>query len=364
MQTTTDSEPKYSYDRSENKYKSRYDRILNILFYSKEIPSDLYLHMNMSYTNFRKTISILHKRGLIKRISKDGSAGYVLTTQGKNMTIYPNYMKYLDCLEDVQYQYDPAHRSRKFQFAYLYALLDRVGISYESFDKPPLNEVDVNGNMVYFYTALDLKRTLGMDATSFKGSRMLGFLVGLNKIVTIYRTNQDMKTFTNIEKLIPFFMLRFFSVQIDTAILICDDSQAAADISGKIIRNTRNDPKIGLNTADYRYFCVFPDDDNFISHLRDLYVDLTVEEENMIEMFDIDTSEEDCNGRYRFKFGTGFLKNCPVQVFAGNVNMDVLRRFLLNSKTYNLNSYIICKNRDRNELQAITSDYPITVIGM
>ena len=364
MQATTESKPKYSIDHSETKYKSRYDRILNILFYSKEIPSDLYLHMNMSYANFRKTISILHKRQLIKRIIKDGSAGYVLTRQGKLLTIKLEYMKYRDCLEDDPHQYDPAHRSRKFQFAYLYALFDRIGIPYERFNKPPLDKVDVFGNQINFYTATDIKRMLGMGATSFKGSRLLGFLIGLGKIFTVYRTNQGMKTFTGVEKLIPIFLLRYFPVCVNTAILICDNSRAVADISGQIIRNIRNKPKGGVNMADYKYFYVLPSDDSFLSCLRDVYVNHTEEEQNIIRQYAIETSEEDNEGRYRFKSGTGFLKGCPVLVCAGKYNLEPLKRFLLSARIDEQFSYILCEERDYEELKAIASDYPVSVVAM
>ena len=364
MQATTESKPKYSIDQSETKYESRYDRILNILFYSKEIPSDLYLHMNMSYGNFRKTISILHKRQLIKRIIKDGAAGYVLTPQGKLLTIKLEYMKYRDHLTDDPHQYDPAHRSRKFQFAYLYALFDRIGIPYESFNKPPLDEVDVFGNQVYFYTAVDVKRILGMEATSFKGSRILGFLFGLGKIVSVYRTNQGMKTFTSVERLIPFFMNNYFSAPVDTAILICDDSRAVVDISGQIIRNIGSNPKGGIDTAGYKSFYVLPSDDSFLDCLRNVYVDHTEEEQSIIRQYGIDTSEEDSKGRYRYKSGTGFLKGCPVLVCTGNFNLEPLKRFLLRAMLYQQFSYILCEERDYEELKAIASDYPARVIAI
>lgn len=362
MQAATNSKPRYSIDLSTNKYESRYDRILNILFYSKEIPSDLYLQMNMSYANFRKTISILHKRQLIKRISKDGSAGYVLTRQGKVLTMRLEYMKYRDCLDDDPHQYDPVHRSRKFQFAYLYALFDRIGIPYESFNKPPLDEVDIFGNQVYFYTAADVKRMLGMGATSFKGSRILGFLFGLGKIVAVYRTNQGMKTFTGVEKLIPLFMLNYFSVSVNTAILICDDSRAVADISGQIIRNIGSNPKSGVNTAGYKSFYVLPSDDNFLSCLRDVYVDHTGEEQSIIRQYAIETSAKYSDGRDQFVSGTGFLKGSPVLVCAGNFNLEPLKRFLLNAGINRRFSYILCKDRDYEELRAIACDYPVRVI--
>lgn len=42
--SNNEKKPVYHIDLSKDKYDSRYDRILNILYYSKEIPSDLYQH--------------------------------------------------------------------------------------------------------------------------------------------------------------------------------------------------------------------------------------------------------------------------------------------------------------------------------
>ena len=43
--------PKFSIDLSQDKYPTRYARLMNILFYSGELPSKLYTQMNMTYDN-------------------------------------------------------------------------------------------------------------------------------------------------------------------------------------------------------------------------------------------------------------------------------------------------------------------------
>ena len=363
MQTTSISEPKFSIDQSQDKYESRYQRIMNILFCCKEIPSDLYLHMNMSYNNFRKTNAILKNRGWIKKINKNGKLSYVITAQGKQLTIRLEYMKYRDYLEEDHYQYDHGHRNRKFQFAYLYALLDRIGIAYESFNKPPLDEVDVFDQQVYFCTALEIKHELGMEATSFKGSRLLGFLIGIGKIIAVYRTNRGFKSFSSVENLIPLFMLRYFPVPVDTAILICDDSEAAADLYGQIIRNKKSDPKVGLNTARYKFFYILPDDDDFLTRLKDIYLGSAELEESIVKIWDIDTSEEDADGRYRFVIGTGFLKGSPVLVCSGYPDAGELERFILGVRFNGQEGYILCRDRDLDELKEIIKDDPIRVFA-
>ena len=365
MQTTSISEPKFTIDRSQDKYESRYQRIMNILFCTKEIPSDLYLHMNMSYANFRKTLSILKNRGWIKRINKNGKISYVITTQGKKLTIRLEYMQYRDYLEEnqYQYQYEPSHRNRKFQFAYLYALFDRIGVYYESFNKPPLDEADVFDQEVYFYTALEIKRLLKLEATSFKGSRLLGFLIGIGKIIAVYRTNRGFKSFSSVEKLIPLFMLQYFSVPVDTAILICDDSEAAADLSCQIIRNKINDPKVGLNTASYKYFYILPDDDVFLRRLKDIYLGGDELEESIVKMWGIDTSEEDANGRRRIRIGTGLFKGYPTLVCSSYPDVGELKRFILGLRFNGLEGYILCKDCDLDELKEITKDEPIRVFA-
>lgn len=363
MQTTPISEPKFTIDRSQDKYESRYQRIMNILFCAKEIPSDLYLHMNMSYANFRKTNAILKNRGWIKKINKNRKISYVITSQGKKLTIRIEYMKYRDYLEEdeYQYQYDHSHRNRKFQFAYLYALFDRIGVPYESFSKPPLDEADVFDQQVNFYTALEIKHQLELEATSFKGSRLLGFLIGLGKIIAVYRTNRGFKSFSSVEKLIPLFMQRYFPVPVDTAILICDDSEAAAYLSGQIVRNTKGDPKVGLNTAEYKYFYILPDDDAFLSHLRDIYVGNTELEESIVKMCGIDTSEDNADGQHPFRIGTGLFKGTPTLVCSGIPNIKELKRFILGVRFNGQEGYILCQDRDLDVLKEITKDEPIRV---
>ncbi len=357
------NKPRYSIDLSRSKYNSRYDRLLNILFFSQELPSDLHLHTNLSYCNFRKTIYILRQRNLIKTNRKDGKVSYVLTLEGKQLTRQLNYIKYRSCLEDIKRQYDIKHRIRKFRFAYLYALLDRAGIPYETFAKPSISETVVFADNVYFYTAADLKRTLGLEATSFKGSRMMGLLVGKGKIIVVYKTGKMMASFSSVEKLIPIFLMRYFSTPVETAILICDNNQAVIDISGQIINNIANDPKLGVNTDPYKYFYVFTDGDSFLSHFEDLYADRSAKVRNLIHLYNIDTSEKDKSGRNRLKIGTGFIGDSPVWICPGNVNAVTLKLFIYNAELYSHPSFIVCQQRDQAVLDEITKDTSIEVIA-
>ena len=142
--------------------------------------------MNLSYDYYRKLISDLLRLGLIKRVSQDGMAGYQLTLKGKNLTKTKiNYLKYRPCVEEeTDRHYTAKRRRRKRNFSYLYALFDRVGITYQVYAKPSIQDVDVNGDKIYFYTALEFKRMIGIEATPFKGSKLLGFMIGKGKIGT------------------------------------------------------------------------------------------------------------------------------------------------------------------------------------
>ena len=354
---------KFGVDMSKDKYESRYDRLLNILFYSKEIPSDLYVMMNMSYDNFRKTVSILKQRKLIKTIRDDNINGYVLTHTAKKLTWRLNYMRYADC-SDEQRGYDIKHRRRCRQFAYLYALFDRAGIPYERFAKPALTEETLMGDRVYFYTGLDFKRMLEVEATAFKGSRLLGFFVGKGKIIPVYRTTGAMKISGSHEALVPFLILQYFRVLVDTAVLICGSEIAQIDIMQKINDNLSVDPKEGINTADYRYFYVFPSDDSFLEHFNDMYIGHEEEEQRVIEEYKIDTANTDVNGHTRFRFGTGFVGDSQVLVCAGNVDSVKLKYFVRNSEQYDSLSYIICRQRDLDVLEEVVEGKPIKVVAV
>ena len=357
----TTSQPKFTVDFSRDKYDSRYNRILNILFYAKEIPSDLYKHMNMSHDNFRKAISILKQRGLLNRISRDGAIGYTLTAAGRNLTYWLEYMKYRDCVDDESRQYDIKRRNRKRQFAYLYALLDRVGIPYETFAKPPITKVTYLDEQVYFYTALDFKRMLGVKSTVFKGSRLMGFLIGGGQIITVYRTNHEMKTFGQIEPIVPDLLRQHFAAPVNNAVVICNDEQAVINITNQIIENHENDYKKGVNTAQYRSFYVFPSDDSFIERFEDLYTDYSKVLERMIEQNNIETSEWDSEGRYRLKVGTGFYCDDPVLICPGNVNVVTLKYFIYNAERNRKTNYIFCRKRDLDMLSEITKNTSIRV---
>lgn len=352
----------YHIDLSKDKYDSRYDRILNILYYSKEIPSDLYQHMNMSSTNFRKTISILKQRGYIKRISRDGAIGYILTNSGKLLTSHPHYIKYKSCLEDDNRQYDIKHRTRKRQFAYLYALLDRMGIPYESDEKPDISEAfGQKAHQVTFYTALDFKRMLGVRSTVFKGSRVLGFFAGRGKIIPVYRTNHEMKTFSKQEGLLPYFLYQFYSIPMSDAILICNDEKSVIDITKQIIANYRNDDKKGINTAKYNAFYVFDSGDNFYSRFEDLYNDHSDLMHRLIEQGDIETTDRDDEGRYRLRIGTGFYHDAPVWICPGNIDVVTLRRFVIHASRNDKRNFILCQDRDLKMVKEVAEGASLRV---
>ena len=356
-------DPKYKIDMSKGKYISKRECLLNILFHSSELPNDLYNEMNLSYDHYRKIISDLLQHGLIKRVSQDGMAGYRLTLKGKQLaTSELRYLKYQDCAEEESDRhYSAKRRRRKRQFAYLYALFDRAGVPYEVFAKPSIEDVDVHDNMMYFYTALEFKRMINIESTPFQGSKLLGFLIGRGRIISIYRTGYWMPVFGRHEELIPEYVRRYFSVPLITAVMICNSDFSAANLFAEIIDGNSYDKK-SVNTAGYKNFYVLPSNDSFISHLNDLYIDHSETEQRLIERYRINTSDKDTNGRLRFLFGTGFMDDDPILICAGNVNAVKLKYFVLNAGHNSNMSYIVCKHRDLSVLQKVTEGYPIKVL--
>lgn len=356
-------DPKFKVDMSEGKYRSRRDGLLNILYHSTELPNNLYRQMNLSYDYFRKLISDLLRLGLIKRVSQDGMAGYQLTLNGKRLTNTEiNYLKYRPCVEEeTDRHYSAKRRRRKQQYAYLYALFDRAGVPYEVFAKPPIQDADVNDKKIYFYTALEFKRMIEIEATPFKGSKLLGFLIGRGRIISVYRTDFWMPVFGKHEKWIPEYVQRYFSVPLSTAIMICWSDSAATHLFTQIIEG-KSYQKKNVNTAEYKNFFVFPSDDRFLRRLNDVYSDHRQREKNLIERYRIDTSDKDANHRTRFLFGTGFIDDDPVLICAGNVNAVKLKYFVLNAGKTSRLSYILCRYRDLSVLQKITEGYPVKVL--
>lgn len=354
--------PKFKMDMSEGKYSSRRDGLLNILFHSAELPNDLYKEMNLSYDYYRKLISDLLQSGLIKRVSQDGMAGYRLTLKGTKLTNSLNYMKYRDCIADLDLHYSANRRGRKRHFAYLYALLDRVGIHYETFEKPPIQQAEVQNNQLFFYTALELKRMIGIEATPFKGSKLLGFLIGKGKVVSVFRSDFRMPVFGSHETLIPQYVNRYFSVPLDTAILICDSESLVIHLLHQIVEGSSYD-KNRVNTAEYKNFFILPSDDSFLIRLNDVYMDNEIQQ-RLIERYHVDTSGKKPDGKLRFVFGTGFIDDAPVLICPGNVNAARLKYFVRNTGSNGIMSYIFCKYRDLAMLQELTKDKLIKVIAI
>lgn len=354
--------PKYKIDLSLNKYKSRYERLLNILFYSKELPTDLYTQMNMTNINFKKTISILNQRGIVKCIYTSDTKGYILTTKGKQLTRYHQYKKYRNCLDSERRQYDLPHRQRKRQFAYLYALLDRTGITYEDFLKPSIDKVIISDNNVYFYRALDFKRMLGIDATIFNGSKSLGFFIGRRKIVPVYRTNQLLRSFAISEAKVPEYIKKIFKIPVNEAVLICESDKAAADITNQLLQRSNIITSSKINMVKYKFFYVFPSDDSFLSYYNDLYADHSRTIQAIIEQYSIDTSTRDNRGNFRMLCGTGFIENDPVLVYPGNIDIVRLKKYIRTVEREYNRGYIICKERDHEYIKVITQNTSIRII--
>lgn len=354
--------PKFKVDLSQGKYTSKHAGLLGILFHSAELPNDLYTQMNLSYDYFRKLISDLLRLGLIKRVSQDGMAGYQLTLKGKRLPYTEiNYLKYRPCVEeDTDRHCSAKRRRRKRHFSYLYALFDRVEITYEVFAKPPIQEVDVNADKVYFYTALEYKRMIDIESTPFKGSKLLGFLIGRGKIISVYRTGFLMPTFGKHEVLIPEYVKRYFSAPLNTAIMICDSGSSVTHILHQIIEGKSYEEN-SVNTAGYKNFIVLPSDDSFLSRLNDLYMDNEIQQ-RLIERYRVDTSGKKPDGKLRFVFGTGFIDDAPVLICPGNVNAARLKFFVRNTGSNGNMSYIFCKYRDLAILQELTKDKLIKVI--
>lgn len=70
------------------------------------------------------------------------------------------------------------------------------------------------------------------------------------------------------------------------------------------------------------------------------------------------------NGRRRIRIGTGLFKGYPMLVCSSYPDVGELKRFILGLRFNGLEGYILCKDCDLDELKAIASDYPISVVAM
>lgn len=359
----TMNDPRYSIDFSTNKYNTRYDRLMNILYYAKELPSKLCNSMNMSYENYKQTIYKLRQKGLIQTVRKDGMIGYRLTLKAKRSVVASECSQYRDCFDDSDDRHmDVSRRRRRRNFAYLYTLFDRVGIPFESFRKPVLDKSAACDENVSFYSAKEIKQCMGIRSTAINGSIHYGCFIGRGMIVPVYMGYGRSKKLGKHEALVPFLMEGFFRASASKAVVVCPFDWVAIDYTKQIIENVCNDPKVGLNTGKYSEFYTFQDDDRFLSHLSDLYNDHTEIIQDVIEEYVIDTSDKDGSGRRRFKVGTGFIDGYPTLVCAGNVDVIKLKRFIRNTIAAYKIGYIFCKQRDYSIVSEIVKDTSIGVI--
>lgn len=156
-------------------------------------------------------------------------------------------------------------------------------------------------------------------------------------------------------------MRRYFPVPVDTAILICNGSESIVNISDQIIDNRGNDYRIGVNTAQYKHFYVLPSDDTFLSRFEDLYTDHTAMLNRLIDQNEIETSDRDDEGRYRFKIGTGFYRDDPVWLCPGNIDMVTLKLFISHAERNGKKNFIFCQERDTAALREIVKNTSIRV---
>ena len=356
------NQQKYLVDKSTSKYQTRYDRLLNILFHSREIPTDLYEQMNMSFANYKQTIYKLKQKKLIRKIERDRTIGYILTTQGKELTNEEKYKQYKGCVEGDERKYDIKHRSRKRQFARLYALLDRMGIPYEVFAKPKLTRDTVLEDRLYFYTALDIKEMAEESSAKIIGSRAHGFLVGKGRVIAIYSVNRNLNSFSEIEGVLPELLRKHFPVTITTAIMICDDEAARIEISKKIMENGSNSPKVGLNTAKYKQFYVLTAGDEFEEELLDVY-DKEKEKykQELIREYNIQTEPDK---EHRQIIGTGVIDGSQVYIATSNIDIVAIRKFTRFVRLNRLEAYVYCQTRDREYVRAITEGANIQTVAI
>ncbi|MBQ3265945.1 MAG: hypothetical protein IJH07_09250 [Ruminococcus sp.] len=229
--------------------------------------------------------------------------------------------------------------------------------------KPPISEDAVMNDDVFFYTALDFKRVLGIESSLIKGSSVFGFLVGKGMMIPVYKTYQLLQSFGSHEALVPEYIRRYFHIFADSAILICDDTEAVVDISNQLIRGISYDKKNrSMNTAQYQHFYVLPSDDSFLSHYNDLYADHTETEQRIVREYNIDISDTDKYGNPRIVVGTGYIESFPALVYAGNVDVVSLEMFILDAEYCSQDSYIFCTERDAEALKRITKGTPVRVI--
>lgn len=213
------------------KYRYKTEQIMHYLILSGELPSDIYKVLNISEGYFKQVILRLKNDGLISVIRKQGLTGYVLTAKGKEKyALNDKYSRYIRTN-----RYDIGKRKRCHNYAYIYALFDKLSIPYEWYNKPPIeNALGTVQSQLLFYSTSEYKQHIGNAADKIKGSKAYGFFIFNRTVMPLYKARYELPVFNSVESSLKVFIGTKDNPN-DKAVLMCENQNAMLKISRQLV---------------------------------------------------------------------------------------------------------------------------------
>lgn len=318
-----------------SKYKYRYEQILNILAASGEVPTNLYKYIDISNDTYRRLLSDLRKKGLIRTVTLNHLTGYILTLEGKQ---YLRGKKNLPLnFEDIRTKAsDTVMRRRRHLLSAIYATFDKLNVLYETTRKPNRNTHKITDKGIVFYTSKEYKKELAETGDTFKGSRTHGLLVGGDFVYPIYVTNEKLPVFNKSEFNLVSQINTNYSQNENTnkAVLFCQDTTAAGDILREMFDFQATGQGVNiLQSSIYKDVHIIPLDENLYVSFWSVYNSKKLQNA-LIKQMRIDTKETyyQCDGKI----------DGESVIFLFNLSVGKLKAFLSINERRNERAHIIC----------------------
>ena len=318
------------------KYKYRYEQILNIIAISGEAPFDLYNYIDITKNTYQKTIHELKSKGYIKTINTHNINGYVLTLDGKRYLRNESSLRLT--FADIRGRTsDPKLRKRCHSFAVLYATFDKLGIQYEPSKKPQRNVHSMFDNRLIFYSAAEYKAEAGERGATFKGSRSQGIIVGKGIVYPVYIMNQRLIEF-NISELGFVNQIGkdyYNGGEISNAIIFCTNTNAISGIIDDFINFEKNGKGENiLHSSYYKDALILPLDDKLLLSFKTLY--------NYEKLKNILIRQLKINTENTYYQSDGIINQNENVIFMFTMTVAKLTTFISINKRTKSRGHIIC----------------------
>lgn len=196
-------------------------RIIELIISSGEIPTDIYIQMNICHGTFRSVISALYKKKLIKRNISDAFHTYLLSSHGKG--VFSSYAPFIKTSNDLP------SRKRRAKLARLNAFWLALDVTVSIPDNQAPQDLvfsSVN-NELSFISSNRLKNVVTEYPEQIQRSKAYGLLTAFDNQYMIYYEPLAVDFYYE-EELFSQVISAFINQEVNDMILMVDSLNQAA----------------------------------------------------------------------------------------------------------------------------------------